>query len=501
MNFIPLLPILVPFTSALLCLLFFKKVKVQKILGLLGSGFLLASAGLLFFKVKTEGIQVVQVGHWAAPFGISMVVDLFSALMVLMAGIMAFLIALYSWGDIDENRLQHGYFTFFHFLLMGVCGTFITGDIFNLYVWFEVMLLSSFILLTLGGTRAQLEGAIKYVTLNLISSAIFLTALGILYGVSGTLNMADLALRLQSEVPVGLSTTVSMLFLVAFGIKAAIFPLFFWLPASYHTPPVAVTALFSGLLTKVGVYALIRVFTLLFTQNETYTDTIILVLAGFTMVTGVLGAVAQNEMRRLLSFHIVSQIGYLLMGLGLKSVLALTGALFFMVHVIVAKSALFLVSGIAKRKTGSFELEKIGGLYASAPVLSACFLVAAFSLAGLPPFSGFFAKLTLVKAGLIEEKFIIAAVSLVVGILTLFSMTKIWTQAFWKPMPTPKDEKPSYRPQKSGMTFWIPLGALATITLLLGLFAEPLLKVSEQAAQQLLNPDLYIGRVLWGRMP
>lgn len=499
MKIIPLLPILIPFTTALLCLLFPGKLKLRKIFGVAGSFVLLAAGVALLILVKQQGIQVVQLGGWAAPFGISVVIDLLSALMVLLTGGMSCLISIYALNDIDQPRHDYGFFPFFHFLLMGVCGTFITGDLFNLYVWFEVMLLSSFILLSLGGERAQLKGAIKYVTLNLVSSAIFLTALGILYGVSGTLNMADLALRLQHDVPIGLGTTVAMLFLVAFGIKAAIFPLFFWLPASYHTPPVSVTAIFSGLLTKVGVYALIRVFTLIFTQNVDYTHSIILVLAGLTMITGVLGAVAQNEMRRLLSFHIVSQIGYLLMGLGLQSVLALSGAIFFMVHVIVAKSALFLVSGIAKRKTGSFELEKIGGLYQSAPVLAACFLVSAFSLAGLPPFSGFFAKLTLVKAGLSEGRFGIVAVSLVVGVLTLFSMTKIWTQAFWKPKPKRTDSNGKsirYKAPTTGFSYWAPLFVLSGITLLLGIFAESLLEISQQAAQQLLNPSLYIGRVM-----
>jgi multicomponent Na+:H+ antiporter subunit D len=235
---------------------------------------------------------------------------------------------VYSFASIDVQRESFGYYPLLHILLMGVCGAFLTGDIFNLYVWFEVMLIASFVLLALGGERAQLEGAIKYVTLNLISSAFFLTAVGILYGMIGTLNMADLARQLSTVAQPGLVMTLAMLFFVAFGIKAALFPLFFWLPASYHTPPVIVSALFAGLLTKVGVYALVRVFTLLFIRDSSYIPTLILVVAGLTMVTGVLGAVAQNEIRRLLSFHIVSQIGYLLMGLGLFTPLVLAGTVF-----------------------------------------------------------------------------------------------------------------------------------------------------------------------------
>lgn len=498
MKILPLLPILIPLMTAVLALLFRKRPHAMRIFGVVGSGALLVASLVLFQVVRLDGIQVVQLGNWQAPFGISVVVDLFSAIMVVIAGLMGFLIALYSLGDIDKPRERYGYYPFYQFLLMGVCGTFLTGDIFNLYVWFEVMLLSSFVLLTLGGERSQMEGAIKYVALNLVASSLFLAAIGILYGISGTLNMADLAVRLQSGVPQGLALTVAMLFLIAFGIKAAMFPLFFWLPASYHTPPVAVTAIFSGLLTKVGVYSLIRIFTLLFIQNVDYTHTIILVLAGLTMVTGVLGAVAQNDMRRLLSFHIISQIGYLLMGLGLFTPLALAGAVFFMAHVIFAKSALFLVSGITHQLKGTFDLGKLGGLYSGHPFLAALFLVAAFSLAGLPPFSGFFAKLALVEAGLGGKNFLIVAVALGTGILTLFSMTKIWTMAFWKPDPQGKDREHPPRPQKVRRVMWAPLIVLATLTVLLGVFAEPLFDVTAEAARQLLNPQEYIQKVMGG---
>lgn len=496
MKIFALLPILIPFGAAILCLAFSGFRNLRQIFGVGGTLLHFASGIALFVLVKTDGIQVLNLGNWPAPFGISIVVDLFSAIMVLIASFMGLVLAVYSLKDIEPKRQRFGYFPFYHFLLMGVCGTFITGDMFNLYVWFEVMLLSSFILLTLGGERNQIEGAIKYVSLNLVSSVLFLTALGILYGVSGTLNMADLAVKIRTEVPQGLATTVAMLFLVAFGIKAAMFPLFFWLPASYHTPPVAVTAIFSALLTKVGVYSLIRTFTLLFTQDIAYTHTIILVLAGLTMVTGVLGAVAQNEMRRLLSFHIISQIGYLLMGLGLMTPLALAGVVYFMIHVIIAKSALFLVSGIANHFQGTFNLYRLGGLYRNSPALATLFLIAAFSLAGLPPFSGFFAKLALVKAGLEVEQYLIVAVSLFVGILTLFSMMKIWNMAFW----TPKDEKASgstaVRHRQATKTFWGPLVVLSSFALLIGIFAEPVFKITHEAATQLLEPQSYISSVL-----
>lgn len=490
-NFLTALPLLIPFATAILSLFASRSASAQKFIGAFGCTVLLAAALVLLGTVQSEGILALQAGHWPAPFGITLVVDLLSAIMVVMTALMGLGVLIFSFRDIGPERTRFGFFPLFQFLLMGVCGAFTTGDLFNLYVWYEVMLMSSFALICLGGTPSQLEGGIKYVVMNLVSSSMFLTALGILYGMTGTLNMADLARFLDQGLSTGLSTTLGMLFLVGFGIKAAVFPFFFWLPASYHTPPVAVTAIFSALLTKAGVYSLIRVFTLLFTQHVEFTHQLLLVMAGFTMVTGVLGAVAQNDVRRLLAFHIVSQIGYLIMGLGIFTESSLAGTVFFMVHVILAKSALFLASGIMGRLRGSHDLQTLGGLVKSAPVFAGFFLMAALALAGLPPFSGFFAKFALVRSGLAEGRFGITAVALLVSILTLFSMIKIWNQAFWKPSPTSES-----RLEKAPRLFWIPFGGLALLTLAMGIFSEPLMRLSLATAKQLLDKEQYIRTVL-----
>ncbi|MEJ5298837.1 MAG: proton-conducting transporter membrane subunit, partial [Armatimonadota bacterium] len=381
-----------------------------------------------------------------------------------------------------------------HMLLCGVNGAFLTGDLFNLYVWFEVMLIASFVLLALGGERAQMEGAIKYVTLNLMASALFLAGVGILYGMAGTLNMADLSLKLQDTGHSGLITCVAMLFLTAFGVKAALFPVFCWLPASYHTPPVAVSAIFAGLLTKVGVYALLRVFTLIFTQDIPYTHTIILWAAGFTMVTGVLGAFAQNEFRRILSFHSISQIGYMVMGLGLFSPLALAGSLYFLVHHSVVKTNLFLISGVAEKLGGSFELKKLGGLYASSPLVAGLFFVVAMSLAGMPPLAGFVAKFILARAGLEAGQWVIVGVALAVGMVTLMSMTKIWAEAFWKGSPGGALPQPLSR--KALVTLLTPVAFLAALTVITGIGAAPLIHIALRAAEQMLDNSHYIAAVL-----
>ena len=494
MSILLVLPILIPLVTAVLVLLGARRLWWQRLWSLTGAGALLAATTATLWVVWTGGIQHVQLGNWPAPFGITLVADVTSAVLLVVVGLMGLAVLVYALGSLDADREAGGFHALYHLLLMGVAGAFLAGDLFNLYVWFEVLLITSFVLLVLGGDRAQVKGGVTYVMINLVASLCFLAAIGLLYGLTGTLNLADLALKLPAVNAPGMVTTVAMLFLIAFGIKAAVFPLFFWLPAAYHTPPVAIAAIFAGLLTKVGVYALIRVFTLLFTQDVGYTHAILLVVAGLTMLTGVLGAVAQTDVRKILSFHIVSQIGYMVMGLALFTPLALLGAVFYVVHHIIVKTNLFLVGGVAHRIGGSFALKDLGGLYRAHPWLAVLFLIPALSLAGLPPLSGFWAKLTILRAGLEAEAYVAVGVAVVAGLLTLISMTKIWNEAFWKALP---DDPTRAEPTRASMAALIaPIVVLAVVTLSIGLSAEPLVLLAERAATELLDPSAYVVAVL-----
>jgi len=498
MSLFLFIPIILPLLCAVASLLARSHLPLQRVISVVGCAINLL-VGLVFLRsIYFDGILVLQIGNWPAPYGITLVADLFSAIMLVLSGLMGTAVAVYSLVTIDEARERHNYHVFFHVLLMGVNGAFLTGDLFNLYVWFEVMLMASFVLLSLGGERPQLEGAIKYVAMNFLSSALFLAGVGILYGLAGTLNMADLAMVVRDTGHTGIINTVSMLFLVAFGIKAAVFPMFFWLPASYHTPPYPVSAIFAGLLTKVGVYALIRVFTLIFVQDDEFTHKIIIVMAGFTMVTGVLGAAAQMEVRRILSFHIVSQIGYMIMGLGLFSTLALAGSIFYIIHHIIVKTNLFLIAGIIAHKSGTNDLKKLGGFYKNYPWLALLFLIPALSLAGLPPLSGFFAKLTLIIAGFSAGHYIVTGTALLVGLLTLFSMTKIWNEVFWKPAPPESimARGPTAWSRKEKICLWGPVITLAACTVAIGISAGWMFDLAELTADQLKNPSEYINTVL-----
>ncbi len=501
MSYAVAIPVFIPLVAGALSVAFWRSVRYQRWIALVGTGALLLASIWLLQQTRAQGFVVIQMGGWAAPFGITLVADLLSAIMMVLTGIIGFSIAIYSMAATPERHERFGYYPLMHLLLAGVSGSFLTGDIFNLYVWFEVMLLASFALLTLGGERAQMEGAIKYVTLNLFSSAVFLSAIGLLYGTVGTLNMADIGDKLSQVEHSGLVNALAMMFMVAFGIKAAAFPLFFWLPASYHTPLVGISALFAGLLTKVGVYAIYRVFTLIFSGDVGYTHNLLLWAAALTMLTGVLGAAAQFEFRRILSFHVISQIGYMLLGIALFTPLAIIGGIFYIMHHIIVKANLFLVSGLIYRLLGSYDLKKLGGVYRARPGIAILFLIPALSLAGLPPLSGFFAKFIVIKAGIEVGAWTVTGIALLVGLLTLYSMIKIWAEVFWKAVPEGVDTArlTGKTPDTQLWILLIPIVGLAGCTLFIGLNGQPIYELAEAAAEQLLNPSLYIEAVLGER--
>jgi len=497
MILLPALPIILPLAGAVLCMFFRRNLAAQRGLAVLVSVLLLLVAIGLMAHTRDGTIAVMNVGNWQAPFGITLVVDMLSSTMLVLAGLLAVAVSIYACFDLDEPRIRFGFFPLMLILLMGVNGAFVTGDLFNLYVWFEVLLTASFILLALGGERPQLEGSIKYVALNLLSSALFLAGVGILYGMAGTLNMAELAVVVQQGGRGGLVAMVAVMFMLAFGIKAGMFPLYFWLPASYPTPPAAVSALFSGLLTKVGAYSLIRVFTLIFCTDPDFLHNLILIGAGLTMLSGVLAAASHYEMRKILSVHIVSQIGYIVMGLGLFSQLALAGTIIFLAHNIVVKTNLFLIAGAVHRLKGSYHLKTLGGLYHERPGLSILFLVSAMSLAGVPPLSGFLGKLVLIMAGLRQEAWLVVGVAMGVSLLTLYSMTKIWAYAFWRPAPA---ELPDLDPMPRGkwIAFLLPMAGLTLVTIAIGILAGPVFDYAQDAGGQLMDSSGYIHAVLGG---
>lgn len=476
------LPLIVPLLGASVAALLRRQPVWVRVIAVAVTLFNLGYSIWLLAAIVTEGRLVTQGASWTAPFGITLMADGLSAIMLALTALLTLATIIFSFATIDARQERYNYYPLLLLLMFGCSGAFLTGDLFNLYVWFEILLVASFGLITLGGSRAQLEGGLKYVVLNLFASLCFLVGAGLIYGLAGTLNMAHLAERLNTVREPSLATAVAGFFLIAFGSKAALAPLFFWLPTSYHTPAIAVTALFGGLLSKVGIYALYRVFGSVFQSELGRLSPLILAVAGVTMVIGVLGAVAQVNVRRILAFHIVSQVGYMAMGLGLASVSGLAAGILFMAHNIVVKTALFLIGGAAEHLTGAGELKRMGGMAQREPLLAVLWLLASFALVGVPPLSGFFGKLGLIQAGVAQEQWFIVGVAAGVSLLTLFSMLKIWNEVFWKKAYSDMSHLP-----RAGAGLLAPAIVLVAVSIAMGLGAAPFLEYSTVAAEQVFD--------------
>lgn len=435
------------------------------------------------------GIVVLRMGNWQAPYGIVLVADVLSMTMVALTMTIALAVTLFSLPTVDAERQEHFYYPLFFILLMGVNGAFLTGDIFNLFVFFEILLIASYALMVLGSEPGQLRETVKYLVINLVASTFFLIGLALLYRTMGTLNMADLALKVQGLPASPLLTVIAMVFLFVFGTKAAIFPLYFWLPGPYFPPPAGISAFFGGILTKVGVYAIFRTFTLIFRHEPSVTHELLLALSAFTMILGVFGAISQMDIKRILSYHIISQIGYMILGIGLFTPQALAGALFYIVHHVIVKSSLLLISGVVQETTGTTQLKALGGLQGQSGILSVLFLLAALSLAGVPPLSGFFSKLVILQAGVALGRYGYVAIGLLGSLLTLFSMLKIWNGVFWGEEHG-KGLSRAVTPLLPGVVL------LVFLTVGIGLFPRTLYNVVEIAAAQISNPWVYIEAVL-----
>jgi multicomponent Na+:H+ antiporter subunit D len=432
------LPVLLPLLGAASALLVGRHPRIQRALSVVVLSAVLAVSVALLLVVDADGAGMVAVGGWPVPLGIVLVVDRLTALMLVVASTVALGVLVFAVGqgnaDGDEGTPVSIFHPTFLVLVAGVSNAFLAGDLFNLYVGFEILLMASYVLITLGGTAPRIRGGITYVVVSLTSSLIFLAAIGLVYAATGTVNMAQLAVRL-GDLPAGTQLLLHSMLLIAFCIKAAVFPLSAWLPDSYPTAPAPVTAVFAGLLTKVGVYAIIRTQTLLFPDGAL--DDVLLWAALATMVIGILGAIAQTDIRRILSFTLVSHIGYMIFGISLGTTAGLAGAIFYVAHHIAIQTTLFLVAGLIERQGGSTAVDRLGGLARSAPLLAVLFFVPAMNLAGIPPLSGFIGKLGLLQAGVAVGSgpaYVLVAGGVVTSLLTLIAVARVWTRAFWRPV-------------------------------------------------------------------
>ena len=520
MPYLTVMPLVLPALAAGLIFLV-RRTWAQRTIALVTLFALAVIAATMIITVDVHGIQTVQMGGWEAPIGITLVADRLSTIMLFVSSLVLFAV---QWYGISQGVRDGGddepvavFLPTYMLLTMGVNLSFLAGDMFNLYVGFEVFLVASYVLLTLGASPERVRSGIGYVMVSVASSMIFLFALGMIYASVGTVNMAQVGIRME-EIPSGTRAAIFATLLVAFGIKAAIFPLDAWLPDSYPTAASLVTAVFAGLLTKVGVYAIIRVRTVVFIDGAL--DGMLMWVALFTMIVGIMGALAQNDTKRLISFTLVSHIGYMLFGVALGSMAGLSGAIFYAVHHVLVQTSLFLVVGLIERQAGSAQLRGLGSLLYTAPLIAVLYFVPAMNLGGIPPLSGFLGKVMLIQAGAESGTWlawVLIAGAVVTSLLTLYAMVIVWTKAFMRDRSdAPEGDVVQARPSTLTETVEtstfadredvgrIPFGMLASTAFLVAVstsitfVAGPLSDVTDRAAQSASDLTIYRDAVLTG---
>lgn len=492
-HWLVILPVALCIALGAILLMMRGRMHLQPLVAIPGFAVVVLMDALLLAQVVQNGPVTMVMGRWLPPFGIAFTVDVFGALMALTAAIVALCGSVYALHDINDSGRRYGFYPFLMLLLAGVTGAFLTGDIFNLYVWFEVLLISSFGLLILGSEREQIDGAMKYAVLNLIGTTLFLIAVGYLYSIFGTLNMADIAEKARAGIDGAPLFTLSALFILAFGMKAAAFPVNFWLPASYHTPRIVVSALFAGLLTKVGVYALIRVMVMLLPMGLAGLSGVLAVSAALTMVLGALGAMAQSDLRRMFGYLVISGIGSMMAGVAIGTQAGLSGAIVYALHSIVLMTALYLMAGAAARIGGSFSMTGLGGIYATNPWFAGLSLALVFAASGLPPFSGLWPKIMLVEASMKTGSWWLAAAILVSGFLTTIALGRMFLIAYWRPAIDREEEEAPPVSLPAGM--WLPMIALFALVVFFGVFPDGIIRLAQIAADGILNPQAYLHSV------
>ncbi len=511
---IPLV-VLLPLLGAAVALTQAKHPRVQTLIAVGVLGVVLVIGAILLVVVDADGAIAVAIGGWDAPIGIVLVVDRLAALLLVVSAAVLLSVLVFSVGqglaDGDRETPVSIYYPTYLILATGVFNAFLAGDLFNLYVSFEILLVASYVLITVGGTELRIRAGITYIVVSLVSSIIFLAAIAMIYAAVGTVNIAQLSVRL-GELPHDIQLVLHVMLLVAFGIKAAVFPLSFWLPDSYPTAPAPVTAVFAGLLTKVGVYAIMRTEMIMFPGDELGVP--IMIVAALTMIVGILGAVAQADIKRLLSFTLVSHIGYMLFGIGLGTAAGLSAATYYVVHHITVQTTLFLAAGLVERQGGTTSINRLGGMLKASPMIGVLFFIPMLSLGGIPPFSGFLGKLALFEAGAEDGSvlaWVLIASGALVSLLTLYALARAWNMTFWRdadevadydnPLPVLSQVGVTTEVKSTRSIPRIMVGATTAMVVLsvaLTVFAGPLYDVSSRAGDNIDGPEYYITVVFTG---
>ncbi|MDP1523765.1 MAG: monovalent cation/H+ antiporter subunit D [Methylotenera sp.] len=505
MNHLIITPVVVPLLAGILLLLLREQdVAIKRLLSL---GSLIAQLGLALLLVKTVStgdIFVYALGNWAAPFGIVLVADRLTVWMLsttALLSIFAFIYAMHS-----TDKAGRHFHALFQLQLFGLNGAFLTGDLFNLFVFFEILLLASYGLLLHGGGRLRTKAGLHFVVINLAGSTLFLFAVGTLYGILGTLNMADLALKVASVPPENLPLVraAGLLLFGVFALKAALLPLYLWLPAAYAHTSAPVAALFA-IMTKVGAYSILRIYTLIYGKQAgpaaNLIESWLLPLALATLMVGVLGAVGSRHLRLQTAYLVIASVGTLLIAFGLNSQAGIATGLYYLPHTTFASAALFLLAdAIARRRGEMADRLDPGPVIASPRLFGGLFMITAILMAGLPPLSGFLGKFMLLRAALDHPALPwVMAVVLISGLLALIALARTGSLLFYRVQAASADNQSS-NVDKPCFNELAPIVGLLGLCLVLTIWAEPVLQYTNSTALQLLQPYHYIHAVLGGRI-
>jgi multicomponent Na+:H+ antiporter subunit D len=483
MSWLPVAAFAIPGIAGICLWLFPARAVTMRRVALVFALLQLGTAMRIVGSVTAGKVLVHGFGSWSPPFGIVFVADRLAALFLGLLGILLLFTVASLRPTVHGEKTVSRALPVLFVLAFGLSGAFLTGDLFNLFVMFEVVLLASYLLLQVPGSERSLQAAFPNIAINLVASIFFFVGVGLIYGVCGTVNLADLASRIELAPP-DLRLAAFCMLVLAFGIKAGLAPFLYWLPATYPAFSGPVAALFAGMMTKLGVYALLRTVPLL--MRESALPGILVWAGAISALLAVLAALSEYEVRRLLGFHITSQVGYMVLGLGLMTRAAIAGAVFYLVHHVLVKAILFFVADDLERRNATRDLRRMRPGIAG-PAVTVAFIVGAFSLAGLPPFSGFFAKLGLLRGVLEADSFGALAVLVVASFYTLASMLKIWEFAFRRSTDAGAPVSRSRR--------FDPVLGLGAVSILMAVAAGPVFRYAEQTAAQLLDIDAYVAAV------
>jgi len=516
-------PLLVALATAIVTLGVRRSDRLERGVSLAGSlGYLLAVA-VLVRRVLADGPLVYQLSAWPAPFGITLVADALAAFMLALSAGVSLAILCFSLSYVTGQGQRVSYHPLYHFMLVGVTGSFLTGDVFNLFVWFEVMLMPSYVFVVFYGGRRHTAAALQYTVLNLVGSALMLVAIGGIYATTGTLNMADIARRLADPAAFGIDPApvlgLAAILFVVFALKAGVVPFQFWVPPAYRAAPAPISAFLAGITKKVGIYAIVRLYFTVFAAGTLesglglaglagrnfldFFGPVIFVMALASIVLGGIGAVSRSDLDEVFAYSSVGQVGFIVLPLGVVATvsdpalrtLGLVATLVYALNHAVAKSLLFLVSGAVYESVGTVEFPHLGGLTSRRPVLSGSFFVGALALIGIPPLSGFFGKLLVFDTGMRATAagepaaWLALAGALVGAVLTIAYLSRAWSRAFWGDVSPAVDE--STRPA----ALVVVVAALALSAVAIGVGFDPVYGFAERAAGAALDRGGYVDAV------